>query len=187
MPFTKNGDQGFSDTFSKKNLRKDEPIFAFLGELDALNAQIGHTYSIIPSTSPIPLALTTFLVKLQNNLFELGAAINMENSQFEVGHALQELEEYTLTLHHNLPPLKNFILPGGSTIAASLHLCRTQCRKTERSFATYLFSGTIYDETYAKHVLSYLNRLSSWFFVAARFANQALGVPDVIWRPKSKD
>jgi cob(I)alamin adenosyltransferase len=79
-----------------------------------------------------------------------------------------------------LPPLKNFILPGGSEVASYLHLARTVCRRAERMVVRLLEEGHKEDET--QRALRYLNRLSDYLFVAARFSNQALKVADQIWK-----
>jgi cob(I)alamin adenosyltransferase len=174
MPYTRKGDSGLSATTLSSSIPKSEPIFHLLGSLDHLNAQIG-----IARLHTIHLATyDSHLEELQQDLFDLGAAINLQQQEVQFRISVRELESHIDTLDHQLPPLRNFILPGGHPAAAFLHLCRTETRNVERLFIDWQRANN--------HSLSdatpWLNRLSSYFFSLARFANHQHGIQDIIWK-----
>jgi cob(I)alamin adenosyltransferase len=121
--------------------------------------------------------------QIQNELFNLGSQLACESEEMRPhlpqinSEMIQRLETQIDKMQTNLPPLKDFILPGGTMIAAQIHICRTVSRRAERELLTMY--GT---ETPPTNYLQYLNRLSDYFFVAARFVNFNLNAPDVIWR-----
>lgn len=181
-PFTGKGDSGYSSTSTKNAIPKHHAIFQLLGQFDRLNAEIGVART---QTTPQTSAIDTVLYNLQNELFEIGAAINLNTNSFDVVSALAEMERDIMIYHEPLPALTNFILPGGSPLAANLHLCRTQARELERVFSAYFLDqneATIAD---LPTIMKYLNRLSSLFFTLARAANNMQHIDDVVWKQKS--
>lgn len=184
-PFTGKGDSGYSSTFLEQQIPKNALIFELLGQLDSLNAQIGFTRALLHEDGKADIAVDTILYQVQNDLFEIGACLNLKTTDFNVASSLKKVEEATQQVHEPLAELKNFILPGGTSIAASLHICRTKARDTERTFAHFLFSEQNEKDKFNTQISAYLNRLSSLFFVLARFANFSRSKADVIWKPSS--
>lgn len=177
--YTKKGDLGETGLPGKRRLSKNAMIFNFLGQLDSLNAQIGLTLSLLAENNRSQL--TESLQQTQRILLGIGAATAAE--QPGASPVLQVLESSTSKLEKlidlwdkQLPPLTNFILPGGSVIAAHLHLCRTATRSAERAY------HLLEPEQVITSVSMYLNRLSDFFFQAARWQNQCEQTPDIIWK-----
>lgn len=174
MPYTRSGDDGFSATSNSPRLPKNSLIFELLGSLDHLNAHIGvarlHTADLVPWHQ--------LLLQLQHDLFDLGAAINLDRAEFSCRLSLDHMEEAIDQLDAELPPLRQFILPGGHAAAAYFHLCRTQTRNTERLLSDWY---TKEQPSLSAEVLRWMNRLSSLFFSLARYANQQAGLEDIKW------
>lgn len=178
--YTKVGDDGrtalygSSDRISKANLR-----VAAYGDVDELNSVIGVVRSSLHDSG-----IDAVLESLQHSLFRVGAELACvpEKAASEavpkVGEVdIAELERCIDTWETELTPLRNFILPGGSTVAAQLHLARTVCRRAERSVVVLHQQSPLRPE-----LLCYLNRLSDLLFVLARLANQRASINDVPWR-----
>ena len=126
----------------------------------------------------------TQISTIQNNLFNIGSHLACEDAKFRTAlpglHAgsLETLETLMDVWEAELPPLKNFILPGGSRLAAFAHLARTVCRRAEREAVRMSSSGADVD---SEHIV-YLNRLSDWLFLLAREFNHRLKERDLEWR-----
>lgn len=176
--YTRAGDAGESGLIGGVRKSKDELIFQVLGDLDELNATIGLARSLAGEWP-----LDAYLERVQSLLFDVGAELAAgEAGDESLAHAhfgdiVVDLEHSMDIETQNLPPLRNFILPGGSAMGAYLHLARTVCRRAERATVELHRTHSIRPE-----VLSFLNRLSDWLFVAARVANNDAGVPDVLWK-----
>jgi cob(I)alamin adenosyltransferase len=170
--YTRTGDKGETSLFGGARIPKSDPRIDAYGTVDELNAFIGLARSAWPD-APFDAQLAS----VQRDLFDIGAQLaSPGNSRFggadparvpELEHAIDDMER-------ELPPLKSFILPGGTGAAAHLHAARTVCRRAER-----LVVALGDDES--KNAIVYLNRLSDYLFVAARFANHRKGVADVVW------
>lgn len=167
--YTKTGDSGTTGLVGGARVSKSDSRIAAIGDVDELNALIGvaRTHGS---------ELDTELQRIQNWLFDLGAELaTPAESKFAnetiVGEHARVLEESIDSMNEILSPLKNFILPGGTPVAASLHHARTVCRRAERSVIAF---GDVRPE-----LNRFLNRLSDWLFVAARFENRVRG--DVLW------
>jgi len=151
------------------------------GTTDELNATVGMARLDAEGELDILLSL------IQNDLFDLGADLcrpEMENDKYAeypplriIDGQVDRLESEIDVMNDNLEPLRSFILPGGSVLAAKLHVCRTVARRAER-LCVELASM----EEINSAAVKYLNRLSDWFFVAGRIANNN-GVDDVLWVP----
>lgn len=169
--YTGKGDSGTSSLFSGLEKRKDDPVFEALGDVDELNAFIGQLRSEV-----IDLQIREQLYQVQNTLFSLGAKIAMEQGQNAAGiddEAIATLEKRMDEMTLQLPELHAFILPGGSKSIASCHICRAVCRRAERS----LVRGTRLNH----EELVFINRLSDYFFVLARFLCLQEGIDEVKW------
>lgn len=173
--YTRTGDQGQTSLFGGDRVAKNDPRIESYGTIDELNSFIGAARA-----AWIGGAIDEELHLIQMDLFDIGAHLAAPRGT-RVAPVAEEriarLEQGIDAMESELPPLKNFILPGGSAAAAQLHLCRTVCRRAER-----LVVALGYDDETTLRSLVYLNRLSDYLFVAARFANLGHGVEDVVWK-----
>jgi cob(I)alamin adenosyltransferase len=179
--YTRAGDGGVTRLASGEKVSKAGPRVAAYGEVDELNSVIGLARLEIGGSE----ALDPILARVQNDLFDLGADLATPARSEDVPDALrivasqiERLEREIDSLNENLAPLTSFILPGGTRLAAHLHVARAVCRRAER--AAVAFVGA--DPGPHLEAVRYLNRLSDLLFVAARFAN-AGKTGDVLWVP----
>jgi cob(I)alamin adenosyltransferase len=176
--YTKTGDAGETALYGGARVSKADPRVDTYGMVDELNSVLG-----VVRTEPFDQELDALLGQVQSQLFNLGAELaTAPNSKAALGVALVSerevlaLERAIDRAEEELPPLKTFVLPGGSRAAAYLHLARTVCRRAERKLVLLAQSEPIRPEC-----VRFLNRLSDALFVFARLANQRLGVADVPW------
>ena len=173
--YTRTGDAGETSLFGGSRVAKNDRRIDAYGTVDELSSFLGLARASWPS-SP----LDHDLHQAQMDLFEIGAHLaSPGTSRFpgvEVSH-IEELERAIDAMESELEPLKTFIVPGGSPVAAHLHVARTVCRRAER-----LVVGLQDDSPATASTIAYLNRLSDYLFVAARFVNLRMGVPDVPWK-----
>lgn len=176
--YTKTGDRGDTSLFDGTRVRKTDPRVVAYGEVDELQASLG-----VAAASGLDAELGDMIVAIQRDLFALGARladpahrIAPRVTKVIVDEAsVQRLEQWIDALDASLPPLRHFVLPGGSPAGAALHLARTVCRRAERAV---LRLDTDAVEPVA---LVYLNRLSDLLFVMARAANHRSGVSEIEW------
>ena len=179
--YTRTGDGGETGLGDGSRVAKDSARVAAYGTVDEVNATLGLVR--LGATGEMGLAIA----RIQNDLFDLGADLatpdlagdataKYPRLRIQAGQVAR-LESEIDAMNADLAPLRSFVLPGGSTLAAHLHLARTVCRRAER-LAVTLSAG---EEVNAEAV-KYLNRLSDWLFVASRVANQN-GAGDVLWVP----
>jgi cob(I)alamin adenosyltransferase len=181
--YTRTGDDGSTALGSGERRAKYDLRVAAYGTVDELNAVIG----IARLHASGKLELDVMLARIQNDLFDLGADLCMPDkgkgpggARLDVTDAQVEwLEQQIDKLNGELAPLRSFVLPGGSAAAAHLHLARTVCRRAERLIVELKDKP---GESVTPAVIKYVNRLSDFFFVAARFANDK-GADDVLWVP----
>jgi len=176
--YTKTGDHGDTGLFGGPRVRKDAPRIEAYGAIDELNSVLGMARSQ-GTTGP----LDALLQRIQNELFALGAQLATPDPAAHhtafVGPAqITALEQAIDTFEASLPPLTQFILPGGVPVAATLHLARTVCRRAERRLVSLMHQSS---EPISDALLIYLNRLSDLLFVLARATNFAAGSSDVAW------
>lgn len=175
--YTKTGDKGSTSLFGGKRVGKDDPRLAVYGAVDELNSQIG----VVNSKNP-PAGIAKKLMRVQGELFSLGwdlatpigvkVKVKRVNKSY-FGRLEREIDEW----EKKLPRLANFILPGGGKVGAGLHLARTIARRAERELVSLSR-----EEKINTHAQVYLNRLSDWFFVLARYANYLEKRPETIWK-----
>ena len=175
--YTGRGDQGKTSLWGGETVAKDSPRVCAYGTVDELNALLGAARAVCADTE-----IHTLLISLQNGLFRAGADLAArEGANTRIARIGQEdwrrLEGWIDSLEEQLPPLNNFILPGGTSGAALLHLARTVCRRAEREAAALLSVQEINSD-----LLIYLNRLSDLLFVMARYENLRGGSKEEIWR-----
>ena len=176
--YTKTGDDGSTGLFGGSRVSKADPRVAAYGDVDELNALIGLTRTMFAGVE-----IDAALADIQRDLFALGAIladpahkIADRVTKATIGPAeIARLEGMIDEGEATLPPLKRFILAGGSHAGAFLHLARTVCRRAERSVVALGADAVPSD------VVVYLNRLSDLLFVLARLANQKAGLPETEW------
>jgi cob(I)alamin adenosyltransferase len=178
--YTKQGDRGHSVLFDGTRVLKNNPRLETYGTVDELNSLLGLAAADCPD-APLKKLLTT----LQGQLLELGSDLATPTGSPNEGkvrrinvNQISFLEEQIDQATAQLPPLKRFILPGGSVTAARLHVARTVCRRAERFLVTLMQDPAA---PMSDTPLIYLNRLSDLLFTLARLANQRQGLPDVEW------
>lgn len=179
--YTRTGDKGDTALGNGTRVPKHSPRVAAYGTVDELNATLG--LARMHAEGDIDEALG----RMQNDLFDLGADLcrpemdKDKDAEYPplrmVDSQVDRLESEIDVMNKNLEPLRSFILPGGSALSAHLHLCRTVARRAERLSVEL---ASIEDVNPA--AVKYLNRLSDWFFVAARLANDH-GRADILWVP----
>ncbi len=182
--YTKTGDQGQTGLFGGVRLRKDDPRVEAYGAVDELNASLG-----VARAQGLPATLDAALSEIQDDLLRLGAELatapgmehNLTLRRIDESDA-ERLERWIDESEAELPPLANFILPGGSSAAAALHHARTVCRRAERRVLPLLRE----ESASPSAVLVFLNRLGDLLFVFARAANRAAGRDDVVWRGRGR-
>lgn len=173
--YTKTGDAGETGLIGGLRVSKTSSRIAAIGDIDELNAAVGFLRVIARDSQ-----LDSTLGQVQNWLFEAGAEVaSPGESRFETlgPDVAQALEISIDQMNENLPELHNFILPGGSELAARCHLARSVCRRAER---TVLELNSV--EPVRGEIRVLLNRLADWLFVAARVANKLNHVQDVSWK-----
>lgn len=179
--YTRKGDDGSTGLFGGPRVRKDDLRVASYGDVDELNSALGIALEEL--RAPEQADVRAFGEGLQSELFNLGAELatpQIDKAPKSVPRMTDEdvtrLEREIDRLTEELPPMRNFILPGGSRPGAALHLCRTICRRAERKTVSLAESGPV-----SPQALAYLNRLSDLLFVMARAANLRAGGKEVPW------
>lgn len=186
--YTRTGDQGETALVSGKRILKSDLRIDLYGELDELNSRIGFACSHFTGELELQQILH-FLHHIQSAIFDLGSNLACETENREKfklpqisGEFIADLELEIDKLDSELIPLKNFILPGGTLMASSLHLCRTNARKVERKLINY---HQISKEELPANSIIFLNRLSDYFFVLSRYVNKVKKVSETEWKPRS--
>jgi cob(I)alamin adenosyltransferase len=173
---TRTGDAGDTGLGDGSRVSKDHPRVRVLGELDELNSAIGLLLAEV-----LPPEVTELLRDVQHDLFDLGGELSIPGHSMLGDDQVARLDAAIDAWNAELPPLKEFILPGGSRAAALAHLTRTICRRAERSVVALGEREKVSDA--ARH---YLNRLSDVLFIAGRRLNRHAGRGDVQWRHERK-
>lgn len=172
--YTRTGDRGTTGLGDGSRIDKDHLRVEALGTVDELNSALA-----LVAASPLPPAVAAILVKIQHELFDLGAELCTPGREIIGPGHVTALEQTLDTLNADLPPLREFILPGGGTPAAACHLARAICRRAERRTLTLSRS-----ESVNAQALIYLNRLSDLLFVVARVLARNAGSGEVFWQPQ---
>jgi cob(I)alamin adenosyltransferase len=170
---TRTGDDGTTGLGDGTRVGKDHARVAALGDLDELNSALGAVLA-----EELPTAVRAALSDAQNDLFDLGGEISIPGRTALRAAHVENLDQAIATVGADLPPLKEFVLPGGTRAAAACHLARTICRRAERSLATLARN-----EAVSVASRQYINRLSDLLFIAARAINRAAGTAETVWQP----
>ena len=176
---TRTGDDGSTGLGDGTRIQKSAPRVSAMGDIDELNSMLG-----LLLTEPLPEAARATLVRIQNELFDLGGEICIPGHRALTDAHVAILDGEISRNNADLPPLKEFILPGGSRAASCCHLARTIARRAERAVVSLAETDSI-----SALALQYLNRLSDLLFILARTLNRHAGIADVCWRhsPPSLD
>jgi len=170
---TKTGDMGETSLGTGTRVRKDHPRVSVLGDLDHLNSIIGWTIC-----SCVNSHLAGELKNIQQDIFNISGDISLPDTESKLlkKERLDAIEEHIDKITKKLPPLREFILPGGSEFISRLHIARTSCRKAERSLVS-MYNNEDFNELHAK----YINRLSDYLFLFARLVNHNEGAEEEHW------
>lgn len=180
--YTKTGDAGETGLFAGPRVRKDDPRIEAYGTIDELNAFLG-----LALAEDLPVNLGAVLLRIQGDLFSIGAELATpepvrHGTQFISDEHIHWLESSIDEQEANLPPLDRFILPGGTRLAALLHVSRAVCRRAERRLVTFAADAV---DSVSPHLLIYLNRLGDFLFVAARSVCHQAGIDEPTWERPS--
>jgi cob(I)alamin adenosyltransferase len=185
--YTGTGDRGKTSLFSGERISKTNSRIEACGDLDELNSIIGALVAILPPEHP---GLANELQSIQHDLFNISALLATTSDSSSISHIasvaqpqIDFLEQAIDTKEAALQELKEFILPGGHLTAVWSHIARAVCRRAERRLVRFLEESLHANvpEPYQK-ALIYLNRLSDFLFVFARYCNHLLGVPEMPWK-----
>lgn len=178
--YTKTGDDGTTSLYGGRRVNKDELRIEAYGTVDELNSFVGLCASALLDTDVLEV-----IMEIQNRLFTIGSTLandpHKELTTPDIFESDIQLLENTIdNLNKDLPPLKNFILPGGNKAVSYAHICRTVTRRAERRIVSLADQ-----EKVEPIVIKYLNRLSDFFFVLARAIANDQGSAEIIWAPRS--
>lgn len=184
--YTRTGDDGMTSLFSGQRVKKNEPFIEAVGTIDECNSFIGFAVSLMSLEQELDKVKQQLSI-VQHALFDLGAHVAtplLESSKEKLNRTrfdemgTKDLEIWIDEYQAALPPLKHFILPGGDAAGSALHLARSICRRAERILVE------LYDlKEISKEALVFINRLSDYLFVLARYVNAVTHTPEIEWKP----
>ena len=170
--YTRTGDKGSTGLGDGSRTEKDSARIDTIGEIDELNSTIGALCSLLERKEEKEL-----LLDLQHDLFDLGGELSLPGESLLNEEVVEKLEIATDTYNRELQPLKEFILPGGSSPVAQAHVCRAVCRRAERQLLRLSR-----EEKVNATSLKFLNRLSDFLFVLARYVATKSGSGEIMWQ-----
>ncbi|GAB4191152.1 MAG: cob(I)yrinic acid a,c-diamide adenosyltransferase [Wenzhouxiangellaceae bacterium] len=175
--YTRTGDDGTTGLGDGSRVPKDDDRVEAYGTVDELNSALGLLIAQLDDAELQPT-----LLAIQHDLFDVGGELCLPGHSLVHDERVAWLEQHLDQLNADLPPLENFILPGGSIAAAQCHMARTICRRAERRIHTL---STASPAAVNSTLLRYLNRLSDLLFVVARVISKRDGVGEILWqRPR---
>lgn len=177
--YTRTGDAGLTGLASGERVAKDHLRIVCGGDIDEVNSCLGFLRTQTPLTADIDQAV----LRIQHQLFDLGAELTLPAYRAVQTDWVTELEQAMDAFNQHLPPLKEFILPGGNAAAAAAHIARSVCRRAERSLVSlHQQLNNEGSEPLNPLLLIYVNRLSDWLFVCARQLARLEGKTEVLWQ-----
>ena len=182
--YTRTGDKGETGLGDGRRVPKDHPRIEAIGEVDTLNSQVGLLLAGLiehSASQPGLNELIEVLEPCQHRLFDLGGELAMPEYQALNSAEVERLETAIDRWNEELGPLENFILPGGSSLIAQAHVCRSLARSAERRCQQLNAL-----EPLAGVGLAYINRLSDLLFVAARLIAKRQGIAEILWQAAAK-
>ncbi len=185
--YTRTGDGGTTALGTGARVPKNHLRISAYGTVDELNASLGMALLSVPDAAAEDAQVRASLIRIQNDLFDLGADLCVPDTGEELPYEPLRMSEQQASwleteidrMNSELQPLTSFVLPGGTPAAAALHMARTICRRAERLMVALAASE---DEHVSDAALKYINRLSDYLFVASRYVNDK-GAGDVLWKP----
>jgi len=185
--YTRTGDSGTTALGTGARVPKNHLRISAYGTVDELNASLGMALLSLPDTPGDEATMRASLIRIQNDLFDLGADLCVPDTGEELPYEPLRMSDEQATwleseidrMNGELKPLTSFVLPGGTPAAAALHMSRTICRRAERLVVALAATE---DEHVSEPALKYINRLSDYLFVASRYVNDK-GAGDVLWKP----
>ena len=183
--YTKTGDHGETSLIGGKRVLKSNKKVSAFGQIDELNVAVGSCLVELKKIDNVDLLdLNDVLIKIQNQLFNLGNMLAVEAGtdisnmpRINLGY-IEELEKNINLYNKSLPELNSFVLPGGNELSIRFHLVRVKCRKVERFIVKILK-----EESIDIIIVKYLNRMSDLFFVLSRYSNCLLNNKELTWDP----
>jgi len=172
---TGSGDRGTTGLADGSRVAKDDPRVEAMGAVDELNSLLGVLVAELAAADP----LRPMVLEIQNDLFDLGAELAVPGHEVIHSRRVERLEQSLRQLNEELPPLKEFILPGGGRAAVCCHQARCVCRRAERRMVSLGRSATLNPE-----LIRYLNCLSDLLFVSARVLARRDGGSEQYWQPR---
>jgi len=185
--YTRQGDLGETALAGGQRVPKDGPRIEAYGTVDELNSFVGVTRATaveMAAAEPRFATLAATLLRVQHELFNLGSILatlpeDVHPKQARITETeVERLETEMDRMNEELPPLRSFVLPGGCRLNAELHICRTVCRRAERTVVALSRVENLPPET-----VRYLNRLNDAMFVWSRWASQVAHAPETLWEP----
>ncbi|MEC8148097.1 MAG: cob(I)yrinic acid a,c-diamide adenosyltransferase [Pseudomonadota bacterium] len=170
--YTKTGDDGTTGLGDGSRVRKSSLRVSAMGDIDELNCTIG----LLRSAEP-PKDMQSFLKRIQNALFDIGGELSIPNAEIFNSEILADIEIEIDRYNEMLPPLKEFLIPAGSSQVALAHLCRSVCRRAERSLVELSEEEIVRVET-----RKFVNRLSDYLFVIARVIGAESNITESLWQ-----
>ena len=169
--YTKTGDDGITGLGDGTRIEKCSPRLEAIGEIDELNCCLGLLLA-----ENLPPELTAALFDIQHDLFDFGGELSIPGTRLLTESAVEKLEKWIDLYNAGIPPLKEFVLPGGNRAAACCHLARAVCRRAERRLLTLMRKETVNPQC-----LKFINRLSDFLFVAGRVIARKSDVGEILW------
>jgi len=182
--YTRTGDQGNTQLAGGQHIKKSDLRVECMGDVDELNSWIGKLATQLKTDAQFQ-ELYNFCIKIQHQLFNLGAELcvlkkdKRDDTPCIHSDDVSHLENHIDLMNNDLPNLTSFILPGGNDTATTIHITRAVCRRCERHLFKLNMLDT--DEALPETALQFINRLSDWLFVAARFVCQKNNVAETLW------
>ena len=170
---TKTGDKGETGLGDGSRVSKSHPLIRLLGEIDELNSYLGRAIASCNKDTII-----VELLSIQQDLFNMGGEVSMPKTEINLltKDRISFLEDRIAKLNEQLPPLEEFILPGGDEFCSRIHVLRAVCRRVERYCVEVMEEGLK-----IRYWLLYLNRLSDYFFVLSRYYSLEDGEDEILW------
>lgn len=189
MPiYTRVGDRGMTSLLGGKKLLKSDLLVDLYGSIDELNSHIGVLCSFF--TNSASQSVASFLHDIQSDLYDIGSILAGRKAQVKnLQKRVKEMEERIDAMERELPELHNFILPGGSLLGSLTHVARSFCRSVERKAVFRYTSPSVERTAEKKHmqaIIQYLNRLSDFLFMLARFINNEEHIKEIEWKGLQK-
>jgi cob(I)alamin adenosyltransferase len=175
---TRTGDDGSTGLATGERVRKDAARIHALGEVDELNSSLG-----VLAAETLPADVAADLLQMQHDLFDLGGELAMPGRTLLARERVAWLDERLAHYNAELPPLREFILPGGCRAAALTHVARAVCRRAERQLVALAGAEP---EAVGETPRLYLNRLSDLLFILSRVINREAGAAEVLWSPPTR-